>query len=635
MNIIKSKRQIIKDYSGTPEKPARLKYGGDTEQNILFRNLNNVVIEGAEVAGFSVSGDILAGKDYAITFENCHNVRIERPRITGRPDESNRDTFADSVGNGLLIGPCCSSVSVIKPEIELVHVGICARGVGSVVEGGSVKLISGDHVQILADYCRVLGVALSWSIPCLSYEKWHCDLLQIFDPRFSVKNPLDVRMKGVIIAGNTFESWANKAVHRFCEVGQLLLFSDGIGEGFEVRENTLIGDHEITILLSPCDNSIIEDNEIILKSSETRPAVGFEDRKKYGVHSVGCRVQNNPVKYAAAEVENIFESRVESLRNLHAPAVTAADYAAAGERLGISIRLIKAVAAVESSGAGFLPDGSIKILFERHIMRRVCVEAGLDERQIGEALGAELFNKKGGGYKGKIAEYWRAKNAVQRMPRGVEPEQALSLVLSSCSGGEFQIMGFNAGMVGYESPLDMFEQFHKSAAEQLRAFCAFIEKTGLVDDLQAADKLLQAGKSARGPLGKFARGYNGKKHKQYDLKIIAEYERLSSEPRDFKPLVKSRTLQGGVISVTGTAGGVYGVTELIKSIDQIKKARDSAVSIADDLRGDLDEIKTEMDSAANHTNLVLIILLVALVVSNIGLIRSMWARLSDRWKGIH
>lgn len=48
--------------------------------------------------------------------------------------------------------------------------------------------------------------------------------------------------------------------------------------------------------------------------------------------------------------------------------LTETDYKSAAQTLGVPTPAVKAVASVESAGAGFLSDGRPKILFERHVM---------------------------------------------------------------------------------------------------------------------------------------------------------------------------------------------------------------------------------------------------------------------------
>ena len=51
--------------------------------------------------------------------------------------------------------------------------------------------------------------------------------------------------------------------------------------------------------------------------------------------------------------------------------LTPADYERAAAALGCEVAAIRAVAAMESSGDGFLPDGRPTILFDAHVFNRL------------------------------------------------------------------------------------------------------------------------------------------------------------------------------------------------------------------------------------------------------------------------
>lgn len=178
-----------------------------------------------------------------------------------------------------------------------------------------------------------------------------------------------------------------------------------------------------------------------------------------------------------------------------------ADYQRAASALGVDVATVRAVAEVESSGGGFLPDGRPKILFERHIFAR---ETG------------GRFNQSHPGISGSAGGYG-ASGAHQHL----RFEQAYALdpaaAMKSASWGEFQIMGFNHKMVGYDTVGQFVEAMRGSAGNQLDAFVQFIESAGLKGALQNKD---WAG---------FARGYNGPGYasNQYDSKMAAAYAKYA------------------------------------------------------------------------------------------------------------
>ena len=88
--------------------------------------------------------------------------------------------------------------------------------------------------------------------------------------------------------------------------------------------------------------------------------------------------------------------------------LTSQDYSHAAALLGVSSAAVQAIAEVESLGAGMLPDGRPKILFERHVFRRLLLEKGAKI----EGLPVDLVNRTTGGYRGGVAEHMRLARAV-------------------------------------------------------------------------------------------------------------------------------------------------------------------------------------------------------------------------------
>lgn len=104
-----------------------------------------------------------------------------------------------------------------------------------------------------------------------------------------------------------------------------------------------------------------------------------------------------------------------------------ADIRAAAEILAVEPAVIKAVVHVESAGSGYLPDGRVKILFERHVMK-------------------------------------------------------------AASWGLFQIMGFNHTAAGHPDIHSFVDAMKKSEGEQLLAFARFAAADkAMLSALQAKD----------------------------------------------------------------------------------------------------------------------------------------------------
>lgn len=175
------------------------------------------------------------------------------------------------------------------------------------------------------------------------------------------------------------------------------------------------------------------------------------------------------------------------------------DYIRAANMTGCEIAAIKAVAEVESSGDGFLPNDSPKILFERHIFRRLT--SGAYDKQY-----PDISNKVPGGY-GVVSVQHDRLNKAASLNRDA--------ALKSASWGKFQIMGFNHKLAGFDTLQGFINAMYQSEGAQLDAFCKFLINTGAVKWLREKN------------WAKFAEAYNGKNYKinNYDVKLMTAYKR--------------------------------------------------------------------------------------------------------------
>lgn len=188
--------------------------------------------------------------------------------------------------------------------------------------------------------------------------------------------------------------------------------------------------------------------------------------------------------------------------------LTEADINAAAASLGCAAAAIHAILEVEAPHGGFLPDGRVRILFERHIMRRELKAAGI----YTDALAArypDIINPKPGGYRGGAAEYGRLAIAKQ-----IDPICALD----SASWGRMQVMGFHARALGYSGVEAFVADMAAGEAAQLQAGVRFI----------AADEAMHAALVAR-DWAAFAERYNGPAYAAhgYDLRLAAAFRRFA------------------------------------------------------------------------------------------------------------
>lgn len=167
-----------------------------------------------------------------------------------------------------------------------------------------------------------------------------------------------------------------------------------------------------------------------------------------------------------------------------------------------------AVSRVEAQGRGFLSDGRVKILFERHIFyRELQKKHGDAEAEFWARQAPHICSKSPGGYKGGPAEYPRFSRAF-----AIDADCAMK----SCSWGAYQIMGFNHRQAGFKTVGEMVDAVKTGENAQLMAFAAFIK----------ADKAMHAA-LVKKDWPDFARRYNGPDYRRnaYDTKLADAYQR--------------------------------------------------------------------------------------------------------------
>lgn len=186
--------------------------------------------------------------------------------------------------------------------------------------------------------------------------------------------------------------------------------------------------------------------------------------------------------------------------------LTEEDYIWAAEFLKDDVPSVKAVREVEAPMGGFLPDGRVTILYERHIMYRRLKANGMNPDFFTSTY-SDIVNVKPGGYLGKAAEYTRLAKA-QKIH--------IASALESCSWGAYQIMGFHWKLLGFESVHAMVAKMEESERGQLECFVKFIK---------ANPPLLKA--IREDDWATFARYYNGTDYKKnnYDVKLEAAFKK--------------------------------------------------------------------------------------------------------------
>ena len=176
------------------------------------------------------------------------------------------------------------------------------------------------------------------------------------------------------------------------------------------------------------------------------------------------------------------------------------DVASAAATLGVEVNVLKAVMAV-MAGSAQLPDGRVRILFERHIFSRLTTgEFDKDH--------PDISSPSPGGYQGGSAEYERLQAAAMlNCPAALE----------ATSWGAFQIMGLNYSAAGYQHPDDFITDVLTSGAKELSAVVAFLQRSNMVEPMKDKD------------WRRFALVWTGPAQVDlYSSKLKAKYDELSA-----------------------------------------------------------------------------------------------------------
>lgn len=188
--------------------------------------------------------------------------------------------------------------------------------------------------------------------------------------------------------------------------------------------------------------------------------------------------------------------------------LTTEDYERAAAELGIEARALRAFASVESRGDGWLSTGEPKILYERHVFRRL-TGGKWDDRVLNgyNPTFGQLSARAPGGY-GPLSIQHPKLEAAARLNR--------EAALQACSWGLFQVMGESWKLCGYESVQALVDAAYRSTAAHLEMFTRFC--TGKHPDLLPAIREHRWTRAAE--------LYNGKEQHGYDRLLAEAYGAL-------------------------------------------------------------------------------------------------------------
>lgn len=188
------------------------------------------------------------------------------------------------------------------------------------------------------------------------------------------------------------------------------------------------------------------------------------------------------------------------------------------QKHNLALAAVKAVNEVESSGKGFFVDGRPKILFEGHIFWKQLKERGIDPNAISNASNADVLYPKWtkSHYLGGTREYDRLEKASKLLTDPKVKEAALA----SASWGSYQIMGFHAKKLRYDSVQTFVDEMYVHERNQLEAFGRYITEFGCINHLRSLN------------WASFAKCYNGPAYAQnkYDIKMANAYQKYLNRP---------------------------------------------------------------------------------------------------------
>lgn len=183
--------------------------------------------------------------------------------------------------------------------------------------------------------------------------------------------------------------------------------------------------------------------------------------------------------------------------------LTEQDYVEAAKIIGCSVAAIKAVAKVESAGAGFYTEGKFTnlpvILYESHIFGS---HSGYQFNASHPILSQRKWNR---------ALYNQGGHSWDKLNQASKLNETAAI--QACSWGKFQIMGFHYRTCGFNTPQEYAKAQHQSEFEHLRCFLAFVKSKRLDRHIRNLDWKA------------FAYSYNGEYYwkNQYDKKMAAAY----------------------------------------------------------------------------------------------------------------
>lgn len=192
----------------------------------------------------------------------------------------------------------------------------------------------------------------------------------------------------------------------------------------------------------------------------------------------------------------------------------------------IELSLVRALIDVESGGSGFNSDGSVKILFERHIFwsRLQIPGREINPKRIATEhpeLCGQYWDPKRYPY-GPVLSQWPKVYSIVAWAQKNDPQHWESYkraAYESCSYGLFQILGYHYEKAGFPTVYDFKHGMEESEARQLEISLGWMNKSGVLQPLRERNWT------------RFVRLYNGPANiAVYSAKLQEAYDYWSGQP---------------------------------------------------------------------------------------------------------
>lgn len=206
----------------------------------------------------------------------------------------------------------------------------------------------------------------------------------------------------------------------------------------------------------------------------------------------------------------------ELFRDLKAKAVTNDELKQLSILLGdnTGTAKIRAVAEVESGGNGWLNDGLVKILYERHKFWKYNNDTSAPK--------STFFNYPTGGNYTIDADNNDINDSWEKLLRACEFDPLAAFM--SVSMGKFQVMGFHYALLGFKTPWDMMYSLVSDEKKHYELLVRYIKVNHLSKAFVAINGIANNCRA-------FAAGYNGSGYVNfnYHVKIANAYTKYKNK----------------------------------------------------------------------------------------------------------